>query len=94
LPPNDRRRVDRGECHNQGANQNVRRDLDDVIVVLRATQRDVDALRSENVALRTELALHVRHSEKWDNRVWTIVGLFLGSLLALASALIVNSLKK
>jgi len=61
---------------------------------LREAQKEIEVLRNENTALRTELALHVKQSEKWDNRIWTLLGLFIGSLLALAGSLIVNAMKK
>ena len=61
---------------------------------LREAQKEIDSLRNENTALRTEFALHIKQSEKWDNRIWTILGLFIGSLLALAGSLIVALVKK
>ena len=62
--------------------------------LLRESQKEIETLRNDNTALRTELALHVKQSEKWDNRMWTILGLFIGSLLALAGSLIVNAIKR
>lgn len=62
--------------------------------LIRDAQKEIESLRNENTAIRTELALHVKQSERWDNRIWTILGLFIGSLLALAGSLIVNSIRR
>lgn len=74
--------------------RNVRRDLDDIKAELRVAETLIEQLRNDNTALKTELAGHVKQTEKWDNRVWALIGLFVGSVLSLAGSLIVNAVRK
>ena len=74
--------------------KNFRHDLDTLIHEFRDVERGIDRLQNEYTALRTVLESHIKLSEKWDNRIWTMIGLFIGSVLALAGTLIVNALKR
>jgi hypothetical protein len=61
----------------------------------RAKEREArSALERENAALKQQLQDHIKQVELWDSRRWGLFVLLVGTVLSLASGLIVTLAKK
>lgn len=86
----------------------LRRDVDALWAESRKPRDEAAALRQENVAIRLENATlrqeiavlrqrlddHLKRVETWSARLWTLITVLVGAVLALASGLIVALNKK
>jgi hypothetical protein len=52
------------------------------------------ALERENAILKQQLQDHIKQVELWDNRRWSLIVLLIGTILSLASGLIVTLARK
>jgi hypothetical protein len=52
------------------------------------------AIEKENAILKQQLQDHIKQVELWDNRRWSLIVLLIGTILSLASGLIVTLARK
>jgi predicted RNase H-like nuclease (RuvC/YqgF family) len=67
---------------------------DDAVGTTRSQDREIADLRQELALLRQQLADHLKRTEESDRRLWTMIGLVVGAVLALAANLIVAWVRK
>jgi hypothetical protein len=72
----------------------VRRDLEQFKALVEKQRDEVAALRQENALLRQRVEDHLKHVEEWDRRRWGLIVLLIGTILSLASGLIVTLARK
>jgi hypothetical protein len=74
--------------------ENRRRELERVVARTDALLTEVTTLKQENAVLRQLVQDHVAQYREWDRRRWGLVTLLIGTVLTLASGLIVTLARK